>query len=151
MKKIKEVEIEIDTLVKEEGINMELQEFTIPKYKWNVSVYYYTDNYDVDTVLSTMKSLGAREIYLSDARENMEQDKLNTGICYSSPSKQSIIVIAKTSSSAEFMNSLAHEQKHLCSHIEQFYHIDSNSEEAAYLAGNIAELMFPVAKKYLEK
>lgn len=128
---------------------MELQEFTIPKYRWSVSVYYYTDSYDVDTIIDSMKSLGARNMYLEDARENMEQDKLNTGICYSSPSKQSIVVIAKTSSPEEFMNSLAHEQKHLCSHIEQFYNIDSNSEEAAYLAGNIAELMFPLAKKYL--
>lgn len=128
---------------------MELQEFTIPKYKWKVSVYYYTDSYDVETIISKMKEMGAKRIYLEDARENMEQDKLNTGICYSSPSKQSIVVIAKTSSSNEFMNSLAHEQKHLCSHIEQFYHIDSNSEEAAYLAGDVAEEMFPVAKKYM--
>lgn len=128
---------------------MELQEFTIPKYKWNVSVYYYMDNYDINTIVEKMKSLNAKSAYIADARENMEQDKLNTGICYSSPSKQSIIVIAKTSSPKEFMNSLAHEQKHLCSHIEQFYNIDSNSEEAAYLAGEIAELMFPVSKKYL--
>lgn len=128
---------------------MELQEFTIPKYEWEVSVYYYTDSYDVDTILSKMKEMGARKAYLEDARENMEQDKLNTGICYSSPSKQSIVVIAKTSSPDEFMSSLAHEQKHLCSHIEQFYHIDSNSEEAAYLAGDVAKEMFSVAKKYM--
>lgn len=128
---------------------MELQEFTIPKYKWDVTAYYYTDSYDIETILSKMKELGAKKIYLEDARDNMEQDKLNTGICYSSPSKQSIVVIAKTSSSDEFMNSLAHEQKHLCSHIEQFYDIDSNSEEAAYLAGSVAALMFPVAKKHM--
>ena len=128
---------------------MELQEFTIPKYKWEVCVYYYTDSYDIDTIIEKMESLGARKVYLEDARENMEQDKLNTGICYSSPSKQSLIVIAKTSSPDEFMSSLAHEQKHLCSHIEQFYDIDSFSEEAAYLAGSVAKLMFPVAKKYL--
>mgnify|MGYP000285446486 FL=1 len=128
---------------------MELQEFTIPKYKWEVCVYYYTDSYDIDTIIEKMESLGARKVYLEDARENMEQDKLNTGICYSSPSKQSLIVIAKTSSPDEFMSSLAHEQKHLCSHIEQFYDIDSFSEEAAYLAGSVAKLMFPVAKKYM--
>lgn len=128
---------------------MELQEFTIPKYKWEVYVYYYTDSYDIDTIIEKMESLGARKVYLEDARENMEQDKLNTGICYSSPSKQSLIVIAKTSSPDEFMSSLAHEQKHLCSHIEQFYHIDSNSEEAAYLAGDVSKTMFPIAKKYM--
>ena len=59
------------------------------------------------------------------------------------------MVIAKTSSPDEFMSSLAHEQKHLCSHIEQFYYIDSNSEEAAYLAGDVAKAMFPIAKKYM--
>ena len=47
------------------------------------------------------------------------------------------------------INTYSYEQKHLCSHIEQFYDIDSFSEEAAYLAGSIAKLMFPVAKKYL--
>ena len=128
---------------------MELQEFTIPKYNWDVCAYYYTDGYDVETIISKMKEMGAKKVYTEDARENMEKDNLNTGICYSSPSKQTIIVIAKTSSPDEFMSSLAHEQKHLCSHIEQFYNIDSFSEEAAYLAGSVAKLMFPVAKKYL--
>ena len=113
---------------------MELQEFTIPKYNWDVCAYYYTDGYDVETIISKMKEMGAKKVYTEDARENMEKDNLNTGICYSSPSKQTIIVIAKTSSPDEFMSSLAHEQKHLCSHIEQFYDIDSFSEEAAYLA-----------------
>lgn len=128
---------------------MELQEFTIPKYDWEVSVYYYTDSYDIDTIISKMTELRAKSIYIDDARENMEKDKLNTGICYSSPSKHSIIVIAKTSSPDEFMSSLAHEQKHLCSHIEQFYDIDSFSEEAAYLAGSVAKLMYPRARNYM--
>ena len=93
---------------------MELQEFTIPKYNWDVCAYYYTDGYDVETIISKMTERGAKKVYIEDARENMEKDNLNTGICYSSPSKQTIIVIAKTSSPDEFMSSLAHEQKNLC-------------------------------------
>ena len=40
---------------------MELQEFTIPKYKWEVCVYYYTDSYDVETIIEKMKE-SARNI-----------------------------------------------------------------------------------------
>ncbi len=59
------------------------------------------------------------------------------------------MVIALTSSPAQFQNSLDHEKGHLCRHISRAFGIDPYSEEEQYLAGEIGQSMFPVAKRFL--
>ena len=56
-----------------------------------------------------------------------------------------------TSEPAQFMNSLFHEHYHLISHIEERFNINPFSEEAAYLAGFVAQRMYPKAKRFLCK
>ena len=81
---------------------------------------------------------------------NLESGNLNTGITYSNFGRRdTVMVISRTSSPAEFLNSWEHEKKHLARHIEQTYGIDPFGEEAAYLEGTIAQKMFPVAKKFI--
>ena len=63
----------------------------------------------------------------------------------------SLIVISSTSTPAQFMNSLFHEQYHLISHIVEEYNINPFSEEAAYLAGFVSQRMYPKAKHFLCK
>lgn len=80
----------------------------------------------------------------------MAANKLNTGLTYSSiRNRQSIMVISDTSSPAQFMNSYDHERYHLVSHIEDAFGIDPASEEAAYLAGHIGQLMYPKARLFM--
>jgi hypothetical protein len=62
-----------------------------------------------------------------------------------------LIVISSTSTPAQFMNSLFHEQYHLISHIVEEYNINPFSEEAAYLAGFVGQRMYPKAKHFLCK
>lgn len=84
------------------------------------------------------------------AEDNLLSGRVNEGLCYSNyRNHASVLVISGTSSPEQFMNSLIHEIRHLERHIEQAYNIDPYSEEAAYLAGHIGEMMFPVAKQFV--
>ena len=75
-----------------------------------------------------------------------------TEVTYSNNTqKHSLIVISSTSTPAQFMNSLFHEQYHLISHIVEEYNINPFSEEAAYLAGFVGQRMYPKAKHFLCK
>ena len=82
----------------------------------------------------------------------MSSCQLNSGITYSNNTqKHSLIVISSTSTPAQFMNSLLHEQYHLIEHIVEKYNINPFSEEAAYLAGFIGQKMYPKVKYFLCK
>lgn len=59
------------------------------------------------------------------------------------------MVISLTSSPAEFLNSWMHEMQHLCRHVAAAFGIDPYGEEAAYLAGDVGQKMFPVARRFL--
>lgn len=59
------------------------------------------------------------------------------------------MVISRTSTPAQFLNSWLHEMRHLSRHIERACGISPYGEEAAYLAGDIGQRMFPVARKFI--
>lgn len=74
-----------------------------------------------------------------------------SGFCYTNDDiKTTLICIAETNSNEDFINTVAHEIKHLQSHICSYYGIDETSEEAAYLIGNITEELYRVFKYELE-
>ena len=84
------------------------------------------------------------------AYENLKSDSLNLGLCYSNYRHQeSIFVIGKTSSPAEFLNSLNHELVHLQSHICDVYHLDPKGEEIAYAMGDFSMEIYPKIKHLL--
>lgn len=61
----------------------------------------------------------------------------------------SIVAIGLSSSKEQFINTIAHEAKHLQSHICQYYNVDEDTEQAAYLMGYLIERMYGKFKKYL--
>lgn len=72
----------------------------------------------------------------------------DTGFTYTDYKKRkSIVGISISSSHKQFFNTMMHEVKHVQSHICQYYDVDEDSEEAAYLVGYIVERMTP---KFLE-
>lgn len=128
------------------------QYFVIPKYNWKVYVYYYVTCYYLNEILTKLRSMGCTGKYLEDAYRNMSSCQLNSGITYSNNTqKHSLMVISSTSTPAQFMNSLLHEQYHLIEHIVEKYNINPFSEEAAYLAGFIGQKMYPKVKYFLCK
>lgn len=129
---------------------MIVQDFHIMRYRWRVRVYYAVTTYLTDDILKDFAEAGCRGIQLKRAYNSLKRNALDTGITYSNfTSRKTVMVISLTSSPAEFLNSWEHEKKHLARHMEQAYGIDPYSEEAAYLEGEIAQKMFPVASKFL--
>ena len=129
---------------------MIIQEFYLPDYDWEVRVYYAVDCYYTDRIIADLQRVGCRGMDLANAYKNMRSCNLNTGITYSNiRNRQTVMVIALTSSPAEFQNSFDHEKGHLCRHISRAFGIDPYGEEAQYLSGYVGQKMFPVAKKFL--
>lgn len=126
---------------------MIVQEFYLPKARWRVRVYYAVTGYYVHEIADTLREIGCEGETLKKAYRQLYECDLDTGLTYSNPSeRKSVIVIAKSSSAAEFNNSLQHEQRHLERQIANAIGIDPDSEDAAYLAGDIASAMFEHAK-----
>lgn len=129
---------------------MIVQEFTLPKAEWRVKVYYSVTGYYVFEILEELRKIGCSGDTMADAYIQLYNCELNTGLTYSNcETHESVMVIASTSSSQEFANSLQHEQNHLKRHIAQTLGIDPYSEDESYLAGDISAAMHPVARKLL--
>ena len=74
----------------------------------------------------------------------------NIGLTYSSLKHRcSIVVIGITTSAAEFQNTFDHEKGHLVMHISSACKIDPFSEKYQYLAGEVGQKMFRIAKRFL--
>lgn len=129
---------------------MIVQDFYIKGYDWHVKVYYAVTTYWADNIMRELQSIGCQGNSLRKAYMSLVSGHLNTGITYSNTRRrESVMVIALTSSPEEFQNSFDHEKGHLCRHISEAFGIDPYSEEEQYLSGEIGQRMFPVAKKFL--
>ena len=126
------------------------QKFILSKYRWNVSAYYAVDSYYIDEIIDNMYSIGCDGEMLRTAYENMSSGKMNTGITYSNfRDRETVMVIAITSSAKEFEKSWRHECGHLATHICQAFDITPYGEEIQYLGQDIVEATWDIAKNFL--
>lgn len=124
------------------------QVITLHEYDdWTIYAYYATSQYYVDEIMERLWEIGVDGNRARQAFDNLSSGKLNTGLCYSNyASRKSVLVIALTSSPAEFINSWHHELEHLEGHICKVFGLDRTGEEIAYLSGEIAMEMYPKIK-----
>ena len=126
------------------------QEIYLPKYDWEVRIYYAVTTYWTSRIIFDLRDAGCRGRQLRTAWENLRRGELNTGITYSNfGRRETVMVISLTSTAAEFLNSWMHEMQHLCRHVAAAFGIDPYGEEAAYLAGDVGQRMFPVTRRFL--
>ena len=129
---------------------MIVQDFQLKRYRWHVRVYYAVHRYWARDILNELRDIGCSGKQLRNAWDSLRDGELNTGITYSNfERRETLMVISLTSAPAEFLNSWVHEMQHLCRHVVQAFGIDPYGEEAAYLAGDVAQEMFNTAKKFL--
>ena len=125
-------------------------DFIIWDYKWTVRCYFAVSCYYADEILGHLWRIGADMDTMRLANKNLRACSLDTGITYTSRwNRETIMVVALTSSSAEFFNSLLHELKHVEDQIGEAIDLDQKSEEAAYLRGDLAREIFPKIKHLL--
>ncbi|MCM1079675.1 MAG: hypothetical protein NC344_10270 [Bacteroidales bacterium] len=122
----------------------------IPRYDWVIYAYIAVHEYYTDEILGKMRQIGADAHSVSRAYSNLTSRRLNNGLTYSSPAgRETVWVTEITSSAGEFFNSIVHEIRHLQQHIANEFGIDQNSEEACYLCGDIAFMLFPYVQGLL--
>ena len=106
---------------------------------WRCFFFFAVDSYWIEEILLKMSELEAPPSILERARKKMREDKMDTGFTYSSyATKQSVVVIGKQSSGAEFLNSFCHELRHLTDDIASVLDYPMKGEKVAYLTGDIA-------------
>ena len=127
---------------------MIIDEFSI--YNWKITVLYETTCNDIDTIIETLMDINCPKNYIDRALDNLEECKLNSGLTYSNLRlKSSVIVINKTSSFSQLINTVAHEYYHLICHISAILKI-KDEEELATLNGNLNMRSYKIVKKLEE-
>jgi len=126
------------------------QTIYIEKYGWLIHAYYHQSKYDVDSIMEKLWDLGCDSETAKKAYQNLTSGTLNNGLCYSNyRNRESVFVIAKTSSAEEFANSWHHELSHLQAHIAKVFGLDPLGEPIAYMTGEIAMEMFPKIQHFM--
>ena len=114
---------------------MIIDKFSI--YNWKVTILYETTCDDIDFIIEILKEIDCPKYYINRALDNLEECKLNSGLTYSnSRLKSSVIIINKTSSFSQLINTISHEYYHLICHISDILRIE-DEEELANLNGNL--------------
>lgn len=126
------------------------QNFDIPLYDWNTTIFYGVEKRDAREILRELQYLGCKDEHLQKAKKMLKKAEKNSGFTISSFfDKQTIIVVFAVSSIGEFLNTLTHEKNHLEMHICTAMGIEPESEEASYLSGDIAQIMYKDVIAYI--
>ena len=128
---------------------MIIDEFSIKN--WNVLILYECTCDNIDFIIETLKGIKCPNKYIREALENLETCNLNIGLTYSNIKlKSSVIIINKTSSFSQLINTIAHEYFHLICHISKSLKI-TDEEELAYLNGDLNMRSYKIVEKLNKK
>lgn len=117
---------------------------------WNVLVYYNVDTEDFVEVADSLRQLDCPREDRIKALKVLR--KKNTGFTFSNTDyKMSIVCISKATNVGQFVNTVIHEAKHVQSHICQYYEIEEDSEDAAYLIGHLVHQMYKMLERILRQ
>lgn len=122
----------------------------VHRYNWTVIVYYDTDWRDAPFILEELDEVGADEKTYITARRNVESGLPDTGLTYSNiDERTSVMVLSHASSKAEFTNTWFHEVLHCAVHIARANNLDPDGEAIAYVGGELARSMQPIAARLM--
>ena len=120
-------------------------------YNWKVTILYECSCEDIDFIIETLKDINCPNKYIKEAFNNLKSCNLNTGLTYSNTKqKSSVIVINKTSSFAQLINTVSHEYYHLICHIQRTLKI-YDEEQLAYLNGDLNMRSYQFIEKLKNK
>lgn len=122
------------------------QGFGIGRRDWYIMCYYdiHTDD-ELDEVYGALLASGCP----SDEAQRacMVLSQKNTGYTFTNFREHlSVMFIAEATSAEQMYDTIVHETKHVVEHIGEFYGVKSDSEESAYLQGEIARNMYEAVK-----
>lgn len=104
--------------------------------KWAFIFAYNIEEKALGEVGEWLEALGAepRDIF----RAQRVLTRMNTGLTYSNTSlRMSVMCIGRADSETQWLDTIVHEIDHLKNAIINYYDVDNDSEDAAYLQGFI--------------
>ena len=117
---------------------------------WEITILYEITCNDIDYVIEILKEINCPNRFIKEALDNLLECQLNSGFIYSNVTlKNSVIVIGKTSSFSQLINTISHEYYHLICHISKVLNI-KDEEELADLNGNLNMHSYSIVKKLQE-
>ena len=123
-------------------------EFSI--LNWDVQILYECTCEDIDFIIETLKDINCPNKFIKEALNNLQTCNLNIGLTYSNITlKSSVIVVNKTSSFSQLINTISHEYFHLICHISKALDIE-DEERLAYLNGDLNMRSYNFIKKLEE-
>lgn len=125
------------------------QYIAIAHNKWYILIYYNVNINDADDIMDTLLSLGCP--YASAKQSvNILTRRKNTGMTYTDMNnKFSLVCISHATSKAEMFNTVVHELKHVQSHICEYYNVEEDGEQAAYLIGYMARRVYKILQIFV--
>lgn len=113
--------------------------------RWVVDFLFVTKRYDIDGVLACLLDAYAPQSVLDDAEDLMLSCKYNCGFTYTNQSrKRAVVLIGPTTSGGEFQDTFVHEIRHLADAIAKSLGVPLDSEQPAYISGDMARALTEV-------
>ena len=120
------------------------KKITIEQYNWKVVLLMDTSCEDIPQILKELERIECPDYYIYEVTENLDTCKDNLGLAYSNKRlRHSVIVVGKTSSHAELLNTTTHEFYHLVTHISETFDIEDD-EIKANLMGDLCMVVFNI-------
>lgn len=126
------------------------QHIHIHRYHWDVIVYYESTARDASYILRELDDIGVDDNTYWKAVRNLDDGLPDTGLTYTNIDERvTVIVLSHTSSKAEFANTWFHEVFHCAVHIAMANDLDIYGEAVAYVGGELAREMQPIAARLM--
>jgi hypothetical protein len=115
------------------------QTINIEQYGWDVYVFMAATAADAPEIIGVLESIGISAAELMRAERHLQRAVRDSGMTYSSGrTRESVVVISRSTSPEETINTFSHELRHLADDIAKSLNIPHRGEEVAYLTGDIA-------------
>lgn len=116
-------------------------------FGWKLTILYDCTCDDIDEIIETLIGINCPSRYIKEALDNLETCNLDIGLTYSNfDLKSSVMVINRTSSKEELINTISHEYFHLMAHLSKALDI-TDEEELASLNGYLNMLSYRIVQK----
>lgn len=118
---------------------MKMCRIYIPLYEWNVTAFFDATAENEAVIVDELKYIRCPEHTLARVEMNLRRDKLDTGFTYSNRIlRESVMTVGRASSPREFLNSYAHELRHLVDDIAFSSYLPMRGEGVGYLSGELS-------------
>lgn len=125
----------------------------IPKYDWDITLFYNAKPYNTSEVMRCLWDRGIASENYWEAQHTLRSGRPNEGLAYNNPrNRSSVIVIGHVSDVWELIDTIEHEGRHLIQGICNADGINPNSEKAAYMEGYMFKTIIKdLARKILDR